>query len=77
MEDKKVKYPVRLRGGFSDRNKIKPENILLQLDSLDNRSRVAIINLVNLIHNLLLERLTIYNNEMQSFYKAILSNVYL
>ena len=36
---------VRFRGGFSDRNGIKPENTEIQLKSLDERTRIFLANL--------------------------------
>ncbi|MCO8193670.1 AbiJ-NTD4 domain-containing protein [Anaerofustis sp. NSJ-163] len=43
---------VALRGGFSDRNGIKSENKIIQYDSLDKRTRTAIMNGINaLYHN--------------------------
>ena len=37
---------VSVRGGFSDRNKIKPLNTVIQFESLDEHSRNAIAILV-------------------------------
>lgn len=37
---------VSIRGGFSDRNKIKPLNTVIQYESLDEHSRNAIAILV-------------------------------
>ena len=35
---------VRLRGGFSDRNGLKKENITMQITELDERTRIVLIN---------------------------------
>jgi len=37
---------VQLRGGFSDRNQIKEENKTIQLNSFDERTRIAICNVL-------------------------------
>lgn len=37
---------VQVRGGFSDRRGIKPLNTKMQLDELDNRTRIGIANLL-------------------------------
>ena len=37
---------VQVRGGFSDRRGIKPINTKMQLDELDNRTRIGIANLL-------------------------------
>lgn len=41
------KFTVQLRGGFSDRNKIKCENTTMQIDDFDHRTRVALRNITN------------------------------
>ena len=38
---------VRFRGGFSDRNGIKPENTEIQLKAFDKRTRISLINITN------------------------------
>lgn len=45
------KLQVSLRGGFSDRNRIKTENTQMQYDSLDKRTRTAIVNGINVLYN--------------------------
>ncbi len=42
---------VRCRGGFSDRNGIKPENTEIQLKDFDERTRISFINLIRAIYN--------------------------
>ena len=44
-----ARYPVALRGGFADRNKIKEENTTMQIHNFDSRTRVALINMTDLI----------------------------
>lgn len=65
---------VRLRGGFSDRNKIKTENVEMQYSDLDGRTRIAIINLLDTIFGALSERLT--HNAMQFLLVDLLRDVY-
>ena len=38
---------VSKRGGFSDRNKIKPENREIQLKEFDKRTRVQLQNMIS------------------------------
>lgn len=42
-------FKVALRGGFSDRNGIRKENTTMQTTELDMRTRVAIVNAMNVI----------------------------
>lgn len=44
-----AKYAVSLRGGFSDRNKIKEENTTIQTTKFDKRTRVALSNITDII----------------------------
>lgn len=65
---------VQLRGGFSDRNKIKPENTEIQYTSLDDRTRIAIINLIDSIFSYVREEIDY--KRIQLFLIQILKNVY-
>lgn len=38
---------VSKRGGFSDRNGIKPENVEIQLHDFDKRTRVQLQNMIS------------------------------
>lgn len=42
-------FKVALRGGFSDRNGIRKENTAMQTTELDARTRVAIVNAMNVV----------------------------
>ncbi len=72
-----VKYKVALRGGFSDRNKIKPENTTIQTNSLDERTRVALCNATSIVvcdgvlYNTLLA-----DESKQQFIKHLYADVY-
>lgn len=77
MINKPTKLAVRLRGGFSDRNKIKEENRVYQYKEFDDRTRTAIINAVEVILDCISKKISYgFDSEMQSFCKRILSNVY-
>lgn len=74
MMEQTPKLEVQLRGGFSDRNKIKVENCTLQTDSFDTRARTALINQTRRI----LDSLYSKNQELyQEFLKTTLSEVYM
>lgn len=44
-----AKLKVSIRGGFSDRNKIKEENTTIQLTAFDDRTRTALANITDII----------------------------
>lgn len=76
----KLQFKVRLRNGFSDRNEIKIENINMQVNDLDERSRIALINGLHLAWNLTFENTHTYGNDKIQLVNyvliSILSNVY-
>lgn len=74
--NKSPKLKVALRGGFSDRNGIKSENTTIQYNSLDERTRTAIVNLTNILYHAVFEH-HIMDNAQTSFWTEILSDVYL
>jgi len=68
---------VQLRGGFSDRNNIRPENTSMQTKEFDNRTRVALFNATNIVCNGRFNNFRYDDNdEVQRFIKRILSDVY-
>ncbi len=73
-DNTKPEFRVRLRGGFSDRNNIKPENKEMQFESLDDRTRTAIINLTDMAFQELRERESY--SDIQSFLRRLMSEVY-
>lgn len=73
--DKKPKLQVSLRGGFSDRNNIKPENTTMQYKNLDDRTRTAIVNLVNVLYHAVFQH-HIMDNSNNRLWIEILSDVY-
>lgn len=71
------KLKVQLRGGYSDRNKIKPENTFIQTTDFDERTRIALINTTNIVCNGAFNNFDyIYNNDGQRFVKHVLAEVY-
>lgn len=55
MAEKKRLAEVRLRNGFSDRMGIKKENVEVQIGDLDERTRIAIVNDIDFLWNVLVE----------------------
>jgi len=69
-ELEKVKYKVRLRGGFSDRNNINIENREMQYQSLDDRTRAMLITMTSGVLK------QIEFDKSLAFYRGILIQVY-
>lgn len=66
---------VQIRGGFADRNNVHPLNTTMQYEDLDDRTRTAIVNMINALYNATFEDL--YGNEERTlFWRTILSEVY-
>ena len=72
----KPKMKVSLRGGFSDRNGIKPENIIIQYEQLDDRSRTALYNVLNRLYCELFSYNSPYHYDEQDFIKHLYSELY-
>lgn len=77
-----AEYKVALRGGFSDRNKIKVENTSLQTENFDERTKTALINITDFMLQSYYPKLDIsqyypstYQTE-QLLLKSILADVY-
>ena len=66
---------VQIRGGFADRNNIHPVNTTMQYEDLDDRSRTAIVNMINALYNATFEGLFGYEKQ-NIFWRTILSEVY-
>lgn len=72
-----ARLTVALRGGFSDRNKIRPENTSMQTEYFDERTRKALVNTTNIIFNSKFENFSYYaNDEVQSVLKHLMADVY-
>ena len=70
-------HKVSRRGGFSDRNGIKPENIEIQLKDFDKRTRVQLQNMINNMYMEVYEDNPYYgNDDIQDFFHHILGNIY-
>lgn len=67
---------VSKRGGFSDRNKIKPENTEIQLKEFDKRTRVQLQNMISQFYQ------EVYGDEyyggenIQEFFRYVIGTVY-
>ena len=69
-------HKVSRRGGFSDRNGIKPENIEIQLKDFDKRTRVQLQNMINNMYMEVYEDNPYYgNDDIQDFFHHILGNI--
>lgn len=72
-----AKFKVSLRGGFSDRNGIKTENIEMQTTRFDVRTRVALWNATSIIINRKFDDFVYPNSrECQAFVKQFWADVY-
>ena len=67
---------VSRRGGFSDRNGIKPENKEIQLCDFDERTRVQFVNLIAELYDNLYENKYYGNSDLQALFKHIYGEVY-
>lgn len=66
---------VSKRGGFSDRNSIKPENVEIQLKEFDTRTRIQLQNMVSWLYAAVYEN-DLYYECIQDFFVYILGTVY-
>lgn len=70
-------HKVSRRGGFSDRNGIKPENVEIQLKDLDKRTRIQLQNMINNMYMEVYEgNMNYTNDDIQDFFRYILGNIY-
>lgn len=68
---------VCMRGGFSDRNGIKPENVEIQLKDFDKRTRTQLQNMISEFYNDVYGGKLYYGNgEIQEFFKFVWGTVY-
>ena len=67
-------YKVALRGGFSDRNGYKLENTEIQKSSLDDRTRIALVNAVQDLYRSAISGSSAENKNR--FWKLIFTQVY-
>lgn len=70
-------HKVSRRGGFSDRNGIKPENIEIQLKDFDERTRVQLQNMINNMYAKTYNYgLNEWDSEIQEFFRYVLGEIY-
>ena len=68
---------VSKRGGFSDRNAIKPENVEIQLKDFDRRTRIQMQNMLSHLYASVYENDLYYRQaKIQDFLKYVLGTVY-
>lgn len=67
---------VSRRGGFSDRNKIKPENTEIQLKTFDERTRIQLQNMILKLYDEIYVNNNDWERQVQQFYMYILDSVY-
>ena len=68
--------PVSKRGGFSDRNGIKPLNTEIQLTDFDERTRVKFINSILFLYEVFYSTYRWDEKPIQEFCRYILRDVY-
>lgn len=67
---------VRKRGGFSDRNGIKPENTEIQLKDFDERTRVQFVNMISRLYRDVFGGMFYQKEPVQIFFRFIWGEVY-
>lgn len=67
---------VSKRGGFSDRNGIKPENTVIQLEDFDGRTRIKLQNMINNLYYKVFKNPHYSQSRIQDFFRYILGDIY-
>ena len=67
---------VSKRGGFSDRNKIKPENTEIQLKEFDKRTRVQLQNMISQFYKDIYGNTYCGKEYIQKFYRYVIGTIY-
>lgn len=68
---------VSVRGGFSDRNGIKPENTEIQIKNFDQRTRIQFNNLISRLYRYVYDKkLDYWKPWIQSFIQFVLGDIY-
>ncbi len=70
-------FKVQLRGGFSDRAGIKSENTEMQIDTLDERTRIGLINATQRVYRCYDYAYQSNDSKLNVFIRNILADVYL
>ena len=67
---------VSKRGGFSDRNKIKPENREIQLKEFDKRTRVQLQNMISQFYKDIYGNTYCGKEYIQKFFRYVIGTIY-
>lgn len=67
---------VSKRGGFSDRNKIKPENTEIQLKNFDKRTRTQLQNMISQLYKVVYRDQYYGNEVVQDFFRYVIGTIY-
>ena len=67
---------VSMRGGFSDRNAIKPENTEIQLKNFDQRTRIQLQNMISNQYADIMGHMSYGSSDVQEFLKYVIGTVY-
>lgn len=67
---------VSKRGGFSDRNRIKPENTEIQLKDFDKRTRTKLQNMISQFYKVVYGDEYYANDSVQNFIRYVIGTVY-
>ena len=67
---------VSVRGGFSDRNKIKPENTMIQNKGFDKRTRIQLYDMIIKFYEEVYEGYSAFAPNIQGFLGYIRVNIY-
>lgn len=67
---------VNKRGGFSDRNKIKPINIEIQLKGFDERTRIQLQNMISQLYKEVYQDMYWGKEPVQDFFRYVLGTIY-
>ncbi len=68
---------VSRRGGFSDRNRIKPENTEIQLKDFDSRTRVQFQNMLSELYQEVYDYDVYYTRDyIQDFFRYVMGTIY-
>jgi hypothetical protein len=72
-----MEIKVSKRGGFSDRNNIKPENKIIQLKDFDERTRIQLQNMLNELYLKVYHNdISDWNQSIQDFFRYVLGTIY-
>ena len=69
---------ISKRGGFSDRNKIKPINTEIQLKDFDKRTRIQLQNMISRFYKYVYEDEDTYyvKEAVQEFFRYVIGTIY-